>query len=124
MKLNEKEFDKIVKRAIRRIPEEVRRHLDNLQISVQRRPTRKMLKEMEVPPDETLFGVFSGVPLSEQSISSPPLFPGMIILFQEPLQEACATIGEMEEEIEITVVHEIAHAIGISEERLAELGYE
>jgi predicted Zn-dependent protease with MMP-like domain len=36
----------------------------------------------------------------------------------------CASLAELEEEIEITVVHEIAHFIGISEERLAELGYE
>ncbi len=47
----------------------------------------------------------------------------MIYLFQEPLEEMCSTREELEEEIEITVVHEVAHYIGMTEERLEELGY-
>jgi predicted Zn-dependent protease with MMP-like domain len=122
-KLTDKEFDKIVKRAIHRIPFEIRKHLDNVQISVLSRPSRKMLEEMDLPRHETLLGLFWGVPLSEQSITIPPLFPATIFIFHEPLQEICETIDELEKQIEITVVHEIAHAIGIDEDRLSELGY-
>ena len=71
-----------------------------------------------------LLGLFQGVPLIERSVTSPPLFPDTIFLFQEPLEEMCETIEELEEQIEITVVHEVAHYIGMDEERLAELGYE
>lgn len=123
MKVSEKEFDRIVKRAIRRIPEEVRQHLENILISVQMRPSAEMLQEMGMPPGESLLGLYRGVPLMERSVVSPPQFSDTIFLFHEPLQEICGTIEELEKEIEITVVHEIAHAIGISEERLAELGY-
>jgi predicted Zn-dependent protease with MMP-like domain len=124
MKLSEEEFDGIVKKAIRRIPSEIRQHLDNMVISVRKRPSRKMLREMGVPPDETLFGLFEGVPLTERSITEPPLYPDTIFIFQEPLEEACDTVEELEEEIEITVVHEVAHFVGMTEERLAELGYD
>jgi len=51
------------------------------------------------------------------------LYPDTIFLFQEPLEELCDTIEEMERQIEKTVVHEIAHYFGISEDRLADLGY-
>jgi predicted Zn-dependent protease with MMP-like domain len=122
-KLTDKEFDKIVKRAIHRIPFEIRKHLDNVQISVLSRPSRKMLEEMDLPRHETLLGLFWGVPLREQSITTPPLFPATIFIFHEPLQEICETIDELEKQIEITVVHEIAHAIGIDEDRLSGLGY-
>ena len=122
-KLTDEEFDRIVKRAIQRIPLEICKHLDNIQISVRSRPSRKMLKELDLPRQKTLLGLFRGVPLNEQSITNPPLFPSTIFIFQEPLQEICETIGELEKQIEITVVHEIAHAIGIDEDRLAELGY-
>ena len=54
----------------------------------------------------------------------PPLYPDTIFLYQEPIEEVCESITEIEEEIEITVVHEIAHYFGIGEERLAELGYD
>ena len=122
-KLTDKEFDRIVRNAIHRIPLEIREHLDNIQISVRSRPSRKMMKDMDLPPEEALLGLFEGVPLNEQSITNPPLFPSTIFIFQEPLQEICDTIDELEKQIEITVVHEVAHAIGIEEDRLKELGY-
>jgi predicted Zn-dependent protease with MMP-like domain len=123
MKLSEKDFDRIVKKAIRCIPEEIQQYLDNIVISVKKRPSKKMLQEMGLSPEEPLLGVYDGVSLMDRSATSPPLFPDSIILFQEPLEEMCETIQELEEEIEITVVHEVAHFVGISEERLDELGY-
>ena len=124
MRLSDEEFDRIVKKALRRVPAEIRRHLDNIIISVRKRPSRQMLREMDMPPGETLFGIFEGVPLIERSVTSPPLLPDTILIFQEPLEAACETDEEIEEEIEITVVHEVAHFLGMSEERLAELGYD
>ena len=123
VKLSNKEFDRIVKRAIRRIPAAIRRELDNVLITVRNRPSREMLEEMDLPPDEPLLGLYWGVPLDERSVSAPPTLPDTIYLFKEPLEEMCRTMEELEEEIEITVVHEIAHAIGMSDERLEELGY-
>jgi predicted Zn-dependent protease with MMP-like domain len=123
MKLNNKEFDRIVQRAIRRIPGEIRRHLDNILITVQPRPSPEMLEEMELPPDEPLLGIYWGVPLNERLATEPPLYPDTIFIFKEPLEEICESLGELEEEIEITVAHEVAHYIGLSEERLIELGY-
>jgi predicted Zn-dependent protease with MMP-like domain len=123
MKLSENEFDNIVQRAIARIPPEIREHLQNVVISVRKRPPKGMLRDMGLPPDEPLLGMYQGISLVERSVTSPPLFPDTILLFQEPIEEMCDSIEEIEEEIEVTVVHEVAHFIGISEERLEELGY-
>lgn len=112
-----------MKRAIRRIPIEIREHLENILITVQARPSSEMLAEVDLPEGETLLGLYRGVSLMDRSWEEPPLYPDTIFLFQEPLEEMCATIEELEEEIEITVVHEIAHAIGMDEEMLEELGY-
>jgi len=124
MKLSNKEFDKIVQRAIRRIPDEIRQHLDNILITVQQWPDPELLAEMGYPPDEPLLGVYWGVPLNERTVGDPPLYPDTIYIYKEPLEEMCETREELEEEIEITVAHEVAHFLGMSEERLAELGYE
>jgi len=124
MKISNKEFDRIVQQAVARIPEEIRRHLDNILITVQKRPSPEMLDEMGYPPDESLLGIYWGVPLNERTVAEPPLYPDTIFIFKEPLEEMCATREELEEEIEITVAHEVAHFLGMSEERLAELGYE
>jgi predicted Zn-dependent protease with MMP-like domain len=124
MKISRKEFDAIVQNAILRVPEEFRKHLENMLISVQKRPSPELLEELGYPPDEPLLGVFQGVPLGERSVFDPPLYPDTIFLFEEPLLEMCETMEELEEEIEITLVHEIAHFLGFSEDDLADLGYD
>jgi predicted Zn-dependent protease with MMP-like domain len=123
MKLNPKEFDRAVQRAFNRIPAEIRERMENVVLTVQKRPAREMLKEMGYPPDEPLLGLYEGASLQEHSyFSAPPLQPDTIYIFQEPLEEMCESLAELEREIEITVVHEVAHFLGISEERLEELG--
>lgn len=123
MHLNDKEFVRLIRRAIDRIPEEIMRHVENVAITVEDRPSRELLQDMGLNQHEPLLGVYTGVAMSERSVTWPEFFPDTIILFKEPLLEACGSIDELEEEIEITVVHEIAHYFGISEERLEELGY-
>jgi predicted Zn-dependent protease with MMP-like domain len=121
--LNEIEFDRVVKRAIKRIPPEMHCHLKNILISVQKRPSKKIREEMGLHRNASLLGMYRGTSLVDRSVTYPPIYPDTILLFQEPLEKICETIEELEEQIEITVVHEIAHFLGISEERLAELGY-
>ena len=124
MKLTQKEFDRAVRRAYDRIPAEIRNRLDNVVLTVRRRPTREMLEETGYPPDDPLLGLYWGASLPEHSFfAPPPLHPDTIYIFQEPLEEMCESIEELEREVEITVVHEVAHFLGISEERLEELGY-
>lgn len=124
MKLNQKEFDRAVRRAYNRIPGEIRERMENVALVVKKRPTREMLEEMGYPPDEPLLGLYEGAALAEHSFFAPlPIHPDTIFIFQEPLEEMCESLAELEREIEITVVHEVAHFLGIGEERLEELGY-
>jgi len=124
MKLSSSQFDRAVRRAYERIPAEIRDRMDDVVLTVKKRPTPEMLDEMGYPPDEPLLGLYWGASLQEHSFfSPPPLYPDTIYIFQAPLEEMCETIDELEREIEITVVHEVAHFLGIDEERLEELGY-
>jgi len=124
MKLSAREFDRAVQRSVKRIPREIRKHLDNIIISVQKWPSKELLEEMGLPPDEPLLGVYTGASLMERSHFDTLQYPDTIQIFQEPLEEMCETMEELEEEIEITVVHEVAHFIGMTEQELADLGYE
>jgi predicted Zn-dependent protease with MMP-like domain len=123
MRISHKEFEDAVERALEMIPEMFRAQLNNMTIAVEDIPSRDLLREMDVPPGETLFGVFTGVPLPDRSVTEPPLYPDVILIFREPLMAACHSYEELKEEIAITVVHELAHYLGLSEERLEELGY-
>ena len=123
LRLSNRAFDTIVQQALARIPEEIRQHLENIVITIERRPSDEMLAEMGLAPGETLFGLYWGVPLTERSLIDPPLYPDAIYLFQEPLEQMCTTREELIDEIEITVVHEIAHALGLTDGELEALGY-
>ncbi len=123
MHISHREFEDAVERALAMIPEMFRAQVNNMTIAVEDHPSRDLRQEMDLSPDETLFGVFTGIPLPERSATEPPLYPDVIIIFREPLMAACHSREELEQEIAITVVHELAHYMGLSEERLEELGY-
>jgi predicted Zn-dependent protease with MMP-like domain len=123
MRISRKDFEDSVERALELIPDMFRSQLNNITIVVEDNPSQELLREMGIPPGETLFGVFTGVPLSERSVIEPPLYPDVILIFREPLMGACQSLAELEEEIAITVLHEVAHYVGLSEEQIEDLGY-
>jgi predicted Zn-dependent protease with MMP-like domain len=123
IKLSEMEFDRIVQKAIKGIPPEIHRHLENILITVQKQPSGELRREMGLSGNRTLLGVYSGVSRIRRSVTYPPLYPDTIFLFQEPIESVCDTPEELEEQIRVTVVHEIAHALGMTEQELRDLGY-
>ena len=124
MRLSHKRFEGLVLRATETIPEPIRAHMDNVEVVIDDWPTEAQRTSLDLAPDELLFGLYEGVPLTERGIVAESFLPDKITIFQGPLEEACATEEEMAEEIRKTVVHEIAHHFGIDERKLAELGYE
>jgi len=105
-------FDDHVARAVASLPPELRAALQNIEISV----------EEEHPDDPDIFGLYEGVPLPERGDWAGAL-PDRIRIFRLPLVESFPDPAELEEEIRVTVLHELAHYFGIDEDRLNELGY-
>lgn len=119
-----REFDQMVKAAIRRIPPEIGQHIDNMVISVLNRPSAELLEEVGLDPGSRLLGLFRGISLIDRSATWPPLYPDTILLFQENIEAVCRTMEELEDQIEVTIVHEVAHYVGMTEAQVRELGYE
>ncbi len=97
--------------------------LHEVAIVVEDQPTRAQLRENGLGPDETLYGLYEGVPRTEWGADWVPV-PNKITLFRLPLEEDFPDAAELEEEVRVTVVHELAHHLGIDDDRLEELGYE
>ncbi len=98
--------------ALAELPPELRRALANIAVVI----------EDENADDPDLLGLYEGVPLTEAGDSAGSL-PDRITIYRLPLEESFPDGAELEREIRITVLHELAHAFGIDEDRLAELGY-
>ena len=85
----------------------------------------EIVVEDENPEDPDLFGLYLGVPLTDRGSTYAGVLPDKIAIYRLPLEDEFADDPEaLEEEIRITVLHEVAHHFGIDEDRLSELGWE
>lgn len=100
----------------------IQEKLENVDIVVEEWPEEEVLEELGVPPDETLFGLYQGTPQTERSSFQLPTLPDRIVLYQGPIAEACRGRREVREQIRGTVIHEIGHHFGMTEDQLRELG--
>ena len=120
IRLSQREFDVLVQQAYRQLPVNVRQNLDNVDISVEERPSPEDFDSQS--EEATLFGLYTGVPLTERAGYEPAL-PDRIIVFRQPILESCATTEEVVQEIRITLWHEVGHFLGLDEDDLHRLGY-
>jgi predicted Zn-dependent protease with MMP-like domain len=121
--MDRKAFEALVHEAIQDLPQQFKDKLTNIAIIVEDYPSEELLERMDVPEDETLLGLFEGVPLTERGHFDAPLYPDRVWIFQGPIEDACSSPEEIKEEVRITVVHELAHFFGFDDDELEELGY-
>lgn len=116
--MTEEEFDDAVSAALRRIPDELARLLTNVVVVVE----EEYEPEPWEDPDTELLGLYDGIPLTERA-EMPWQLPDRIVVFRGPLTRHCRSRAELEDEITVTVMHEVGHFFGIEEDRLHELGW-
>ena len=115
-------FERLVDRAVAGIPQPFRAALDEVAIVIADDPTPEQLRENGLRPDETLYGLYEGVPRSEWGADWVQV-PSRILVFRLPLEEDYPDPEDLADEVRITVLHELAHHLGIDDEdHLAELG--
>lgn len=114
-------FDELVGRALDSIPEPFARALDEVAIVIEDEPSPRQLRESGLGPQDGLYGLYEGVPRTEWGADWAAL-PNKITLFRNPLLEDFLDSAELEHEVWVTVVHELAHHLGIEESRLHDLG--
>ncbi|HLB25790.1 MAG TPA: metallopeptidase family protein [Nitrospirota bacterium] len=119
--MEKKEFEALVHSALRDVPEWFLEKLENIEVVIEDEPPRSVLREMEIPKGETLFGLYQGVPLDERGFYYGNVLPDRIVLYMGPLLDACDTEEELEDEVRITVMHEIGHYFGLTDDELEEL---
>ena len=112
-------FEQLVTEAMTLIPKRFRREMRNLAVIVEDDPHPALLDDMGIEPPDTLFGLYQGTPLPERSAGHGNSLPDVITIYQLPIEEECdgdedevrAVIGE-------TLIHEVGHYFGLSEEEI------
>ena len=107
------EFEDLVSEALDTVPEGLAKLMDNVVVLV----------EEEKAGRPTLLGLYHGVPLTSRGHMYAGHLPDRITIYRRPILRMCFTPEDVVDQVRITVVHEVAHHFGISDERLHELGY-
>ena len=116
------EFEQYVVDAIERLPRNIRGKIKNVALCVEDWPSHDQFQKAGTRRGDTLLGLYEGVPLTERGSGYGMVLPDKITIFQGPIEEMCRTEDDVRAQVRRTVVHEIAHFFGISDEQLRRMG--
>ena len=111
-------FERHVSDALATIPRRFRDAMRNIAIVVEDEPSATLLREMEIEPPGTLFGLYQGIPLTERRWDYGNALPDRIVLFQGPHEREARDDDDLVGSIGETLIHEIGHHFGMSEEEI------
>jgi predicted Zn-dependent protease with MMP-like domain len=122
MRIGAEGFEELVGQALDLLPDDIRQKLDNVALMIEDYPSRQQLRMVRLPRNAMLFGLYEGVPLTGRTSGYNMVLPDRITIFREPILMYCRTSDQVRATIARTVLHEIAHHFGISDEHLREIG--
>jgi predicted Zn-dependent protease with MMP-like domain len=114
-------FERLVVKALDALPEPILSHLENVDIVIDDWPTHEQLDEAEMDGEGTLLGLYEGVPHIDRTSAYGMVLPDKITIFRGPILDESENADDVETVVRDTVIHEVAHHFGISDERLIEL---
>jgi len=119
--MTRREFERLVDEAVASIPADFRREMRNLALVIEDEPSADLLAEMEIEPPDTLYGLYQGTPLTEREWSNETILPDRITLYRRTIEADGPDPDDIRAAIAETLIHEIGHYFGLSEEEIEEI---
>ena len=119
--MTREEFNRLVEEALNDIPPRFKREMKNIAIVVEDEPSPELLQEMEIEPPDSLYGLYQGTPLPQRSWGHGNALPDRISLYRRPIEEDSEDREDVIVAIAETLIHEIGHYFGLSEEEIEEI---
>jgi predicted Zn-dependent protease with MMP-like domain len=121
--VSKSEFGELVARALEELPEEFAQFIEEVPVEVRDRPTPRETAGLKLEPGALLLGLYRGRPRTRRSVEDSGAMPDVIYIFKESIERVCNNELELIHQVRTTVLHEIGHHFGMSEDDLERLGY-
>lgn len=118
--MKREDFIKVVEDALDSLPREFRSRIENVAILVEDFPRHQALPQFG-QQRRLLLGIFHGVPATKKSIFDVPMGPAHIVLYQKNIEAVCSNEAEVRHQIRQTLIHELGHYFGMTEEQLRDV---
>lgn len=119
--ITDEQFNDVISSAMDELPQEYIERLDNVLITYEDEPTEEQRKKLQLRCDQTLYGLYEGIPLTKRTSNYNLVLPDKITLFKKPLSWGVSDMAEFHNEVKRTLWHEIAHYYGLDHGRIHEL---
>jgi predicted Zn-dependent protease with MMP-like domain len=119
--VDRKRFEQHVAEALASIPKRFRNAMQNVAIVVEDEPSPALLADMGIEPPDTLLGLYQGTPLTERPWDYGNALPDRVLIFQGPHERAADDEDDLVVAIGETLIHEIGHYFGMSEEQIRDI---
>lgn len=120
VEVTDAEFEAMIAKAYDRLPKGHIKAIKNVAIVYEDEPTERQRRELRLQCDQTLFGLYEGVPLAARG-GQTHFPPDKITLFKNPMLAYASTVAELEEQIRHTLWHEVAHYFGLDHAQIHRL---
>ena len=113
-------FEELVEDGINAIPPPFNGKIENIAFIVEDEPSPEQRRQLGLRCDQTLFGLYEGVPLPLR-MGATKLMPDKITIFKNPIEHYAKTLKDVKDQVKHTVWHEVAHYFGLDHDRIHEL---
>jgi len=121
--ITDQEFEDLIGQALDELPEKyVSRLLQHVVVTWEYQPSPEQRVKLQLANNQTLFGLYEGIPLTQRYVGGAPVLPDKITIFKLPIVSFSHDMASLKEQIKKTVWHEMSHYFGLDHERIHELG--
>lgn len=121
MEISDDQFEQLINQSMDELPEEYIRGMKNVVVTFDDFPSPEQRQKQQLRQDQTLFGLYEGIPLTKRGSGYNLVLPDKITIFKGPISQVSPDLAALKRQVKHTLWHEIAHHFGLGHDRIHEI---
>lgn len=118
LSISDADFEQLINESMEELPERYIKNLKNVAVVYEDEPSLAQREKLKLACDQTLFGLYEGIPLTKRGANYNLVLPDKITIFKKPILFACFNLEQLKKMVKHTLWHEIAHYYGLDHDRI------